>query len=47
MSKFFRGAVSSSSESESDESEIEAPIAQARPLYVLLFDLFLNDPTTF
>ncbi|KAL7074531.1 hypothetical protein ACQ4LE_006341 [Meloidogyne hapla] len=32
MSKFFRSAVSSSSASESGESDVEAPVAQARPL---------------
>uniref|UniRef100_A0A915M9N1 Eukaryotic translation initiation factor 3 subunit C n=1 Tax=Meloidogyne javanica TaxID=6303 RepID=A0A915M9N1_MELJA len=32
MSKFFRSAVSSSSGSESGESDVEAPVAQARPL---------------
>lgn len=32
MSKFFRGAVSSSSESESDETDNEVPVVQTRPL---------------
>ncbi|KAF7634106.1 Eukaryotic translation initiation factor 3 subunit C [Meloidogyne graminicola] len=32
MSKFFRSAVSSSSGSESGESDVEAPVAQTRPL---------------